>query len=153
MPAAAAQRPKNRTRFRGAMLAGGVAALLGIAAGLSPDRRGYGTHQQLGQPACRTLVETGYPCPACGMTTCFAAMAEGKFALAARAQPFGVLLFGLVAAAGLAGLAEALTGRDVLGRLRPRLWWLWLGLGLWGAGWGLKVLLGLADRTYPLGGG
>ena len=31
-----------------------------------------GTHQQLGLPPCNFVTLTGYPCPACGMTTSFA---------------------------------------------------------------------------------
>lgn len=138
-------------RLRGWVLAGVTLALLGVSAWLEPAERGYGTHRQLGQPACRTLVTTGYPCPACGMTTAFSAMVRGRLALAFRAQPFGVVLFVLMLAGGTVGAVEGCTGRDVLGRLGIRLWWLWVLLGLWAIGWGAKVALGLARGDYPLG--
>jgi hypothetical protein len=132
-------------------MAGVMLAVLIVSIGLEPSENGYGTHRQLGQPACRTLVTSGYPCPACGMTTAFSAMVHGRFALAFRAQPFGVVLFGLMLAGGTVGGLEAVTGRDLLGRLGIRLWWLWVLLGLWAAGWGAKVALGVARGEYPLG--
>ena len=46
--------------------------------------------------------------------------------------------------------AEALTGRDFLRLLRPGVWWAWAAVIGLVAGWGLKVLLGVADGTLPL---
>ena len=80
----------------------GRASLLGMAifltAGfvlafwLSPDPRGYGTHQQLGLPPCSARLFFGYPCPGCGMTTCFAHFIRGELIEAARANMAGVVL-------------------------------------------------------------
>lgn len=80
----------------------GRAILLGIALCLisgflvalqvSPDPRGYGTHQQLGLPPCMFRLITGYPCAGCGMTTSFAHFVRGHFYEAAHANPAGVLL-------------------------------------------------------------
>jgi hypothetical protein len=138
-------------RFRGALLAAAVLAGLLTAHGLSPSPSGYGTHKQLGMNSCGFLVRTGYPCPGCGMTTSLTAMAHGRVDLAWRAQPFGAGLFIAALAVGLLGLWELLSGRDVIARIRPRLRWLWaLPAGLL-LGWGLKVAVGLADGTYPLG--
>jgi len=73
--------------------AGAVLTLvLGLARHLVPDPRGFGTHAQLGLPGCGFLWLTGLPCPACGLTTCFARLAHGQFA-AASANPVGMILF------------------------------------------------------------
>ena len=82
---------------------GGIAALavvtLSVACVLTPSPTGFGTHQQLGLPPCTFLHWTGFPCPSCGLTTCFAFAAHGQFIAALIAQPFGVLLFLLTACA------------------------------------------------------
>lgn len=77
---------------------GGCALVLVIAAFLEPDVRGHGTHVQLGLPPCGFLSLTGAPCPGCGLTTAFAHAIRGDFALAASANPFGLLLFFVVCA-------------------------------------------------------
>jgi Protein of unknown function (DUF2752) len=86
----------------------GIATLatvtLGIARALTPAPAGFGTHQQLGLPACTFLHWTGYPCPSCGLTTCFAHAAHGDLLAAFIAQPFGVLLFLMTALAVPAAL-------------------------------------------------
>ena len=78
---------------------GGIAALaavtLGIARALTPSPAGIGTHQQLGLPPCTFLHWTGFPCPSCGLTTCFAYAAHGEFIAAFFTQPFGLLAFAL----------------------------------------------------------
>jgi hypothetical protein len=74
------------------------AITLGIARALTPSPSGFGTHQQLGLPPCAFLHWTGYPCPSCGLTTCFAYAAHGQFAAAFIAQPFGLLAFVLTIA-------------------------------------------------------
>jgi hypothetical protein len=68
-------------------------AVIALAATLSPDPSGHGTHQQLGLPPCGFIYVTGYPCPGCGLTTAFAHMVRLEFVGAARANPFGILLF------------------------------------------------------------
>jgi hypothetical protein len=71
-----------------------VAVATVITAGfLHPDPAGHGTHTQLGLPPCGFLVMTGYPCPGCGLTTCFSSMAHFDPIAAAYANPFGVMLF------------------------------------------------------------
>ncbi len=76
---------------------GGIATIaavtLVVARALTPSPAGFGTHQQLGLPPCTFLHWTGFPCPSCGLTTCFAFAAHGEFIAAFIAQPFGVLLF------------------------------------------------------------
>lgn len=70
--------------------------VLATAGLLEPDARGFGTHVQLGLPPCGFLALTGAPCPGCGLTTAFAHAVRGDLALAASANPFGLLLFALV---------------------------------------------------------
>jgi Protein of unknown function (DUF2752) len=76
---------------------GGIATVavvtLAVARWLTPSPTGVGTHQQLGLPPCTFLHWTGFPCPSCGLTTCFAYAAHGRFIAAFIAQPFGLLLF------------------------------------------------------------
>ena len=147
-------RPKS-PRLRGLLIALIGASVVTTAAWLLPRPSGYGTHRQLGLPSCSFLVRRGYPCPGCGMTTAFAAMAHGQVGQALRAQPFGTLLFAAVVVLTAMGAVEALSGRDVLGRFCPKIWWLWIwwllaAVAAWGLGWAVKVALGVAEGQYPL---
>jgi len=60
---------------------------------LSPDPRGYGTHQHLFLPPCPFRWLTHLPCPSCGLTTSFAYFAKGHWASAWHAHPLGPLFF------------------------------------------------------------
>ena len=144
----------NRTRsprLRGLLIALIGASVVTTAAWLLPRSSGYGTHRQLGLPSCSFLVREGYPCPGCGMTTAFAAMAHGQVGGALGAQPFGAVLFAAVVVLTAMGAVEALSGRNILGRFRPRMWWLWVAVAAWLIGWAVKVALGVAEGQYPLG--
>jgi len=92
----------------------GSLAVLAVAVWLVPDRSGHGTHVQLGLPPCGYLESTGDPCVTCGMTTAFAALAEGSLGLAWRANPMGIVLF-FVTCGALAWCGHGLwTGSDPL---------------------------------------
>ncbi len=124
--------------------------MLLAAAMLAPDPAGYGTHEQWRLPPCSFLIETGLPCPTCGLTTSMSAMAHGDVSAAAKAQPFGVVLFPAVAVLAVFASIEAVRGRNMLRHLRPGLWWAWgSALGLL-AGWGVKLAIGYADGTLPI---
>lgn len=69
-----------------------LAGLLGLARWLTPDPRGYGTHEQLGLGPCSFAHLTGEPCPACGMTTAFAWCMRGRPEMAWRANPASFFL-------------------------------------------------------------
>lgn len=70
-----------------ALIGGFLVALL-----VTPDPRGYGTHQQFGLPPCTFRLLFGIHCPGCGMTTCFAHFVRGQFVEATRANLAGVVL-------------------------------------------------------------
>ncbi|MFP3938147.1 MAG: DUF2752 domain-containing protein [Phycisphaerae bacterium] len=137
-------------RLRGAALVAACSAVLATAASLSPRAGGYGTHQELGLPACSFLARTGYPCPSCGLTTSVSAAVHGRFVYAFESQPFGLVLVVSVLIFAAVGMFEMLFGRGLLNRLRPRPWWAvgaFVGMLL---GWGWKLAAGVADGTYPL---
>jgi len=73
-------------------LAAALTATLAVAGRLTPDPRGFGTHEQLGRPPCAILILTGRPCPTCGMTTAFAWFARREPARSWGANPTGLLL-------------------------------------------------------------
>jgi len=137
-------------RLRGFLVLAPCAAVLALSAWLVPSKAGYGTHRELGLPPCAFISQTGYPCPSCGMTTAFAAMAHGRFGAAWNAQPFGMVMFAMVAALAAAGLAELVTGRDVLRNLRLGPWWAAVTIGGMFVGWGIKIACGLAAGTLPI---
>lgn len=96
-----------------------------IAASLTPDPAGHGTHTQLGFPPCGFLLITGLPCPGCGLTTSFAHMIRAQVVGATHANPFGVLLF-LVSLSTIfvsaVGFVRGLPVIDTLERLHFEKW-------------------------------
>ena len=114
-----------RTRLGWLVLFAGPLTVVILAALLHPDPAGVGTHQQLGLPPCGFLFVTGYPCPACGLTTAFAHMVRAEFIGAALANPFGILLFlvtvAIIPVAGL-GLVRGWPVFETLDRLQFEKW-------------------------------
>jgi len=94
---------RTRSRMKARLFWGAAAVLLAgmlwIARALSPDGRGFGTHVQLGLPACAFQLWSGLPCPGCGLTTAFAHMAQLELVRATHAHVVGVALFLCVLAA------------------------------------------------------
>lgn len=127
-------------------------SVLGLAAYLRPDPRGFGTHQELGFGPCSMILTTGFPCPSCGMTTAFAYTVRGRLGHAFLAQPAGTIFALATIAVALASLWSVGTGR--LPVRAPSQRWLhrlFLGfLALLVGGWGFKLLLGLADGSLPI---
>ncbi len=103
--------PSVQDRLVAAALIVTSAPVLGIAAWLEPDPAGVGTHKQLGLGGCTVLTLTGWPCPMCGMTTCFTHMAHFEPWAAGLVQPFGVLLFAATVLIFLVGGASLFDGR------------------------------------------
>ncbi len=89
-------RLEGSARWYALLLAAGLVGLLGVARGLGPDPRGYGTHTQLGLRPCAFASLTGRPCPSCGMTTAWAYFTRGRLGDSWRANPAGCLIALLV---------------------------------------------------------
>ena len=74
------------------MLAVVLLCPLVVAGILKPDRRGHGTHRQLGLPPCTVVVLFGQRCPTCGMTTAWSHLVRGQVLEAFRANVGGAIL-------------------------------------------------------------
>lgn len=137
-------------RLRGAALVLACSVVLGTAASLTPRAGGYGTHQDLGLPACSFLARTGYPCPSCGLTTSVSAAAHGQLVYSFQTQPFGLILVAAVVMLAAVGGFELLTGRGLIRRFRPGPLWAvaaFVGMLL---GWAWKLGVGVMTGQYPL---
>ena len=94
-------------------------------------------------PPCLFHTLTGQPCPFCGGTRSFAAMAHGNVAAAVHVFPIGPLLFlGVVAAVAYA-LWSMVTGRrlDVVMDTRLRRVLVVLGVAVLMANWAAKLFI------------
>ena len=108
--------PSNLQRRLIATLTAGLClALLLVAATLSADACGHGTHEKLDLPACAWPAMFNMPCPTCGMTTSFAHAASADYPAAFVAQPMGALLALATSVAFWLALHTALTGSRALG--------------------------------------
>jgi hypothetical protein len=83
--------PSVDAAIAGVVAVTGVTIVVGLA-GLAPDARGHGTHEQLGWDACGWPRAYGYPCPTCGCTTAACAVVHGRLIEAFVVQPFGAVL-------------------------------------------------------------
>ena len=93
----------------------GAAGLLAVtllvtAAVLRPDDRGFGTHQQLGLPACTFVEIFGIRCPSCGMTTSWSNLLHGRPLAALKANVGGALLATIALVLGPWALGSAVVG-------------------------------------------
>ncbi len=126
-------------------------AVFGFAAALRPDPSGYGTHTQLGFGRCGFLMQTGYPCPTCGMTTSFADFAHGHLLRSAWDQPAGFVLALATAVVGVIALAAVFSGRVVQVnwyRVNPvRV--VWTFVVIFFASWGFKMIISWVGRGSP----
>lgn len=128
-----------------------TAILIALAIYLRPETRGYGTHQQLGLPACSFIILSGMPCPTCGMTTAFADTVRGRLVEAFFAQPAGLVLCLTTMALAAYSLCVVVTGSSVVIRWERISVKLMLGLAfLIVAGWAFKMVYGLATGTLPV---
>jgi hypothetical protein len=121
-----------------------LVGLVAVAARLAPDKRGFGTHEQLGWPSCQVRLWTGRPCPTCGMTTAWSHAVRGQWGAAFAASTGGVMGFAIAVVAAAWTLAAATTGRWLVAQPRPR-WML-----LVATGW---LIVTLADWARRLAAG
>lgn len=130
----------------------GCLAVLTLAAWLTPDPRGFGTHEALtGAWPCGFILTTGLPCPTCGMTTSFALLMHGHPWDAFLAQPAGVVLCLTTILTLLLSIHVVATGRVVninWERVGPIRMALGLALLLLG-GWGFKMASGMLTGVLP----
>ena len=82
-----------------------------IGAFLHPSAAGHGTHEQLGLPACPSVLLFDRPCPGCGLTTSWTATIHGNIPFALHAHPLGPLLYLLFTCLALLGGYGYITGR------------------------------------------
>ena len=87
-----------------------MGTVLGLAAYMSPDSAGHGTHEQIGLPPCAWAMQFDAPCMTCGMTTAFSHAAEGDLLDSLLTQPMGMLLAVGTAVGFWFALYVALTG-------------------------------------------
>jgi len=130
-------------RVAAALVLSASVAVLAIAAWLTPDPRGFGTHEQLGTPPCLPLMRWGLPCPTCGMCTAFAHAIRGELVAAFLAQPAGLALAVATAIAGVASAFVLIAGRKI--PLAISWSWtkqlLWIAIVLVLAAWAYKVIM------------
>src|SRR5204863_10072293 len=91
-PPVSIARAGKRSQEHWLLLVGSLGALVifvVLALWIRPDPRGFGTHEQLGLPACKMMEWTGIPCPGCGVTTSLALFGRGRFFAALHNQPLG----------------------------------------------------------------
>ncbi len=140
-----------RMRLIGGLVAAGCATVLGIAAKLTPDPSGMGTHKQLGLPACSFVFSTGLPCPTCGMTTAYAWMMHGHPVRAVLAQPLGAVLSFATILGAVVGAWMAATGRWIqVDWYRVSPGWLMFALtASFFLAWGAKIGYGLLSGMLP----
>lgn len=135
--------PSTRMRrLVAAFVAAGCAAILGLAAYLTPSPTGLGTHQALNLPPCGWIAVADLPCPTCGMTTAFAHAANGNMLASFHAQPLGWLLAMATAMTLLVSLHVLITGsrlHNVFWRLWGR-WTVWILAALVVVAWAYKII-------------
>lgn len=134
---------KKGVRLRGFLVLVPCVAILTIAVWLHPDGRGYGTHTQMGLPACGFKVRWRAPCPACGLTTSVSSMMHGEVGLAWKSNVFGVLLTIALILAAISGMLELVFRYEIFSRIGFSRWWIIAAGGLFVAGWAVNVFRGM----------
>lgn len=89
-----------------------AAGVLVLAVAMTPDSRGFGTHQHLLLPPCIFRTITHAPCPFCGLTTGFTLMARGRVVEAAGCNLMAPPAFAVTVLAALLALWGLTTGRQ-----------------------------------------
>jgi hypothetical protein len=93
-----------------AVVGGGMLVAMMVVGRLEPSSTGYGTHQQLGLPACAFQSLTGWRCPSCGVTTACCWLARGEVVQAATTHATGTVLAAGMMAGGAMLLWASMVG-------------------------------------------
>jgi Protein of unknown function (DUF2752) len=104
----------SATRWRALMLWLGLSAMFAVSALWRPSDNGI--------ILCPFRALTGYPCPGCGMTRAFSAIAHGDLWRAVRYNPLSPLLFLAAIMVWIAAAATLLSwqgAHQAMARLRP----------------------------------
>jgi hypothetical protein len=96
--------------------------LLATARSLTPDARGFGTHEQLGLTPCSFYRWTGWQCPTCGATTAWSHAMRGDWPAAARANLAAAVACPFAVTLAIWSLVSAIAGRFLLAMPTPRVW-------------------------------
>jgi hypothetical protein len=116
--------------------------LLLTAKGLTPDPRGFGTHEQLGLTPCSFYRWTGRECPTCGATTAWALLLRSDGAAALQTNMAGTLLCVVAIVSVPWFVVSAILGR----------WWIVKptanAMVLFGSGLAVIAVLDWAQRVW-----
>ena len=122
-----------------------VLGIIAISLWLKPDRRLYGTHEQLWLPPCASQELLGIPCPSCGLTTSFVLMSHGQPVRAFQAHYLGPLLY-----TGMFGYLGFLIAFLIRGQRIKMIWPAWVpyallfgGLAVYLLCWAVRLIRGL----------
>lgn len=118
-----------------------IAVVFALAGWMTPDPRGFGTHQQLGLNECVFRNLMGINCPHCGMTTSFCWFVRGEFGHALRANVAGTLA-AVMCVVAVPWLVSSVIARRWIGVSSPGRWfafafagWTGLAVVLWMMRW------------------
>ncbi len=105
------RRPRLANRLGALALLVVTASVLALSFVLVPGAQGESAAFRLLGPPCLFRLLTGLPCPLCGMTTAFVAMAQGHVAQAYEAHVLGPAAYALTWAVALWALECCVSGR------------------------------------------
>ena len=140
------------SRCKAVLVLVGCIAILFLSVWISPDRAGFGSHQQLGLPPCNMVMITGYPCPTCGMTTAFSYSVRGRLISAIQAQPAGFLLAMVTMMTAIASIGVIFTGKVWVVnwyRTSPAIVTI-AAIAVILLGWVFKLVMGIMNGSYPV---
>jgi hypothetical protein len=108
---------------------------------LMPNADGFGTHMQMGLPACYSRQHTGINCPTCGMTTASAWLSRGEIKRAWSVQPAMIFLWLLAILVAIWSSLSLVKGRLVgfCNWDRPLALWAWGMLSVALMTWGIRI--------------
>ncbi|MDA0803081.1 MAG: DUF2752 domain-containing protein [Planctomycetota bacterium] len=112
-----------------------------VLAFMTPAEAGLGTHTTLGLPGCSWPTALGLPCPSCGYTTAFTHAAHGDLVQSFVTQPAGFALAMASVTAAVVALGCAASAQPWHRLFAPLATKpvVWIGAGMFVAGWGYKI--------------